>query len=115
MNWNNELQACRTTDEVLGIVEDFVAEQSEDFWSRVPAGAHPRDIAGVNDIHRWHHDLVQELKRTKPASVQLQELCVLMLRASVRIHQIELRELSTGEPPNDVLGCAPARSLSARP
>src|SRR4051812_16981861 len=105
MNWNNELQAATTHDVVLAVVNDFLARQDKRFWAQVPAAAHPESVDAANDVHRWHHDLVQVLKRTKPASLQLQELTVLFLRASVRIHQIDLRDDTSGPPSNDEIGC----------
>jgi len=107
MNWNNELQAARTHEAVITVVNDFLAEQDARFWSQVPAAARPGSIDTMNDVHRWHHELVHVLRRTKPASLQLQELTVLFLQASVRLHQIDLREPDGGAS-NDELGCAPA-------
>ena len=108
MNWNNDLHAAASQEAVLSIVNDFLAEQDDRFWSRVPPEARPEDLDSASDIHRWHHQLVQELKRQKPATLELQELCVLFLRASVRLHQIDLRDPDRGTPSNDEMGCAPA-------
>jgi hypothetical protein len=108
MNWNNELQAAASQEAVIAIVNDFLARQDARFWSNVPATAHPEAVDAVADVHRWHHDLVQVLKRMKPASVQLQELTVLFLRASVRIHQLDLRDDGGSTPSNDEMGCARA-------
>ena len=109
MNWNNALQDCTTRDRVLEVVNEFLAGQHPAFWSAVPAAARAEEIASVEDIHRWHHTLVQELRRAKRPPVQLQELCVLFLRASVRLHQIDQREADRSRPSNDELSCAPAR------
>lgn len=108
MTWNNDLQAADSEEAVVTAVNDFLTEQDERFWSRMPAGAHPEPVDGAADIHRWHHELVQALKRTKPASMELQEVCVLFLRASVRLHQIALRASDGNTPSNDEMGCAPA-------
>lgn len=107
MNWNNELHDCRTQDRVLEIVNEFLAEQDSAFWSAVPPAARLEEIASAADIHRWHHTLVQELRRVKRPPIELQELCVLFLRASVRLHQIDAREMDSARPSNDELGCAP--------
>jgi hypothetical protein len=108
MNWNNDLLAATTHEAVVAVLNEFLTEQDERFWSQVPPAAHPESIDLPADVHRWHHELVQQLRRTKPASMQLQELCVLFLRASVRLHQIDLRDPDGGTPSNDEIGCAPA-------
>ena len=108
MNWNNELNAATSHDAVVSVVNEFLAEQDEKFWSQVPAPVRVESVDSPTDVHRYHHDLVQQLKRSKPASVQLQELCVLFLRASVRLHQIDLRDPDDGTPSNEEFGCAPA-------
>ena len=108
MNWNNDLQAATSQDAVVTVVNDFIADQDESFWAQIPPGTRPESIDGAADVHRWHHELVQELKRQKPATLQLQELCVLFLRASVRLHQLDLRDSDGNTPSNDELDCAPA-------
>jgi hypothetical protein len=108
MNWNNDLNAAGSQDAVLSIVNEFLAEQDERFWSAIAPDARPESVDSAADVHRWHHELVQELKRQKPATLELQELCVLFLRASVRLHQIELRDPDGGTPSTDAMGCASA-------
>ena len=114
MNWNNEIHAASSQEAVITVVNDFLAEQDDKFWSQVPAEARPESVDAPADVHRWHHELVQQLKRSKPAPVELQELCVLFLRASVRLHQIDLRESDGGAPSNDEIGCAPAARRPTR-
>ena len=104
MNWSNDLQDARTDDDVLDVVNGFLASQDAQFWSHVPESARPEDLDAPNDIHHWHHELVNHLKVSKPASMPLQELCVLFLRASVRLHQIDVA--NPGAPSNDELDCA---------
>lgn len=112
MNWNNALQDCTTESCVLEVVNEFLAGQQPAFWSAMPSGAHPEEVASPSEIQHWHHRLVQELRRVKPVPLELQELCVLFLRASVRLHQIDLREADKSRPSNDELACAPVRRRS---
>ena len=109
MNWNNELQDCTAADRVVEVVNEFIARQEPGFWSAMPPAAHPEEIASTSEVHAWHHRLVQELRRVKPVPLELQELCVLFLRASVRLHQIDAREADKSRPSNDELACAPRR------
>ena len=109
MAWEQDLQSADSSDEVLEVVNDFVARQGERYWTRIPAASRPAMVSRAEDVQAWHHRLVQELRRHKPATIELQELCVLFLRAAVRLHQIELQELDRHGAPNDDLKCAPAR------
>ena len=109
MNWNNELHDSTTTDRVVEVVNEFIARQEPDFWSAVPPAARPEEIASTSEVHAWHHRLVHELRRVKPVPLELQELCVLFLRASVRLHQIDAREADWSLPSNDELACSPRR------
>jgi hypothetical protein len=108
MSWNNDLQAAQSPDDIIAAVNEFLFEQDERFWSAVPDAARVDAIDKPDQVHRRHHDLVQQLKAMKPASVELQELCVLFLRASVRLHQIDIRDRDRGTPSNDDLDCASA-------
>ena len=108
MNWNNDLQAATSHEAVFSIVNEFLAQQDAKFWAAVPPAVRVEVVETPTDMHRWHHELVQQLKRSRPASMELQELCVLFLRASVRLHQIDLRDPEGGAPSNDEMGCAPA-------
>jgi hypothetical protein len=114
MNWNHELHAATTYEAVVSVVNEYLADQDEKFWSQVPPAVRLDSIDAPADVHRWHHELVQQLKRSKPAPVELQELCVLFLRASVRLHQIDLRDSDGGTPSNDEMGCAPAAHRPTR-
>ena len=108
MNWNNEMQAATSHEAVIAVLNEFLGELAPKFWAQVPTAVQVESIDSPTDVHRMHHELVQQLKRQKPASVELQELCVLFLRASVRLHQIDLRDPEGGTPSNDEMGCAPA-------
>src|SRR6476469_1248853 len=98
MNWNNELQAATSHEAVIAVINESLGEQDTNFWTQLPAAVQLESIDSPTDVHRMHHELVQQLKRAKPAPLELQELCVLFLRASVRLHQIELRDPDGGTP-----------------
>jgi hypothetical protein len=109
MAWEQEIQECESADSVIEVVNGFVIRQGDRFWSRVPRASRPGEVAHAEDVQAWHHRLVQDLKRHRPVSIELQELCVLFLRASVRLHQIELRAADRSGSSNDDMKCAPAR------
>jgi len=108
MTWNNDLQAATTEEAVVAVINEFLTDQDDRFWAKLPVGARIEAVDNGREVHHWHHELVQELKRTKPAPLELQELSMLFLRASVRLHQIDLRETDGNAPSNDEMGCAPA-------
>jgi len=110
MNWNNEIQACLTPDDVVAVINDFVAGQTERFWSKVPQKARPEILDGPEDVHRWHHLLVQQIRRAKTAPNELQELCVLFLHGSVRLHQLDLKGGDERGPSNEDFNTAPPRA-----
>lgn len=114
MAWEQQIQQSESTDCVIEIVNDFVAQQGTRFWSRVPAASRPGIVSHAEDIQAWHHRLVQDIRRHHPASIELQELCVLFLRASVRLHQLELRAFDGEGASNDEMRCAPARRSPRR-
>lgn len=114
MNWNNELQAATTPDAVIAVINEFLADQDPKFWTQLPGALQLESVDAPADVHRLHHELVQQLKRARPASVELQEMCVLFLRASVRLHQIDLRDLDGGTATNDEIGCAPAAARNPK-
>jgi len=106
MNWLRALEEARSADAVLEVVNDYLAQQPPSFWSSIPEHVQPGAVADEAELHRWHHQLVQELTAAKAPHVHLQDLCVFFVRASVRVHQIALRA-EYGGPSND-------RDFSAR-
>ena len=115
MNWVKEIEGAQSADAVLELVNDFVGEQEEAFWERLPKVLRPGQIESEDELHVWHHRMVHELTIAKHATAELQEACVVFLRASVRIHQINLREVAPGRSSNDGdLSMAPSRRRTRR-
>lgn len=111
MNWIKEVDAARSVEAVLDVVNNYLAERPDEFWFGIPERMQPATVGSEDQLHRWHHDLVQELTRAKSPNIHLQDVCVFSLRASVRIHQINLKE--PGRTSNDrEFSAAAHRSLS---
>jgi hypothetical protein len=91
MNWLRALEEAPSADAVIEVVNDYLADRPPSFWSVIPAQAQPGAVADEAELHRWHHQLVQELTAARAPHVHLQDLCVFFVRASVRVHQIALR------------------------
>ena len=109
MNWVKEIEVARSVEDVLELVNEFLTEQTEAFWTRVPKGVRPPSVETEEELHTWHHRMVHELMLARHTSMELQDLCVVFVRASVRVHQIALREAGPGSSSNDDLSFAPVR------
>jgi hypothetical protein len=108
-NWLKALDAASAPREILAIVEDFIASRSDVYWAGVPEALRQPAIDSEEALGRWHHDLVRAITEIASPGTPMQELCVFSLRASVRLHQVHLRQ-STGRPSNEgEIKAAPAR------
>jgi hypothetical protein len=108
-NWMKALDGAITPDEVLELVDDFIASRSDVYWTGVPPKLRSPAITGENDLGRWHHDLVRAISDMPSPGTPMQELCVFSLRASVRFHQIRLRQSRGGGSNENEFSAAPAR------
>jgi hypothetical protein len=108
-NWLKALDAASSPDEVLAIVEDFVSRRSDVYWTGVPEALRRPSIASEDDLGRWHHGLVRAISDMPSPGTPMQELCVFSLRASVRLHQIRLRESRRDPSSGGEFSAAPAR------
>ena len=99
-DWLRELDAASSLEGVLAVVEEFIANRSDVYWSGVPEELRRPAIATEQELQQWHHALVQAISKMSSPGSPMQELAVLSLRAAVRLHQIRLRE-QPEEPSND--------------
>ena len=107
-DWMKALDAAGTPQALLEAVDDFVSSRSDVYWLGVPQALRSPEIASEEDLKRWHHGLVQAISAMSSPGTPMQELCVFSLRASVRMHQIRLRESPSGGSSNDDYTAAPA-------
>src|SRR5439155_528000 len=92
MNWLNAIDEAGSVEDVLAVLEEFMETRSEIYWMGVPEGMRHPLLRTAADLQQWHHSLVQAIKEMPSPGTPMQELCVVSLRASVRVHQIRLRE-----------------------
>ena len=100
-NWLKELDAATTQAEVMEVVDAFIAERSDVYWSGVPEALRTPSIASEAELDRWHHELVKAISSMPSPGTPMQELCVFSLRASVRVHQIRLAQGRGDKPSNE--------------
>ena len=86
------LDAARSVDEVLEVIEDFLTARSDVYWTGVPGALRNPDLASAERLQQWHHALVQAISQMGSPGTPMQELAVFSLRAAVRIHQLDLKE-----------------------
>jgi hypothetical protein len=92
MSWLKAIDDARDVEGVLAVVDDFIESRSEVYWLGVPEGMRHPLLRTDEDLQRWHHELIREIKDMASPGTPMQELCIFSLRASVRVHQIRLRE-----------------------
>jgi hypothetical protein len=92
MSWLKAIDEASGIDEVLAVLDEFTDTRSDVYWMGVPDGMRHPLLRTEADLQRWHHGLVQAIKDMPSPGTPMQELCVISLRASVRMHQIRLRE-----------------------
>lgn len=102
MNWLRALNEARTAGHVLDVVNEYLADQTDEFWSLIPESTRPPGVSETGDVHDWHDRLTDEIVKAKsPPNLKLQDLCVFFLRASVRLHQIALKDSDPSGSSND--------------
>ena len=89
MNWLKEVSEAPTHDALLAIVNDYLLQHSDDFWSWIPRGSRPTLVASVREVHEWHRRLNEDLASATRPNVRMQDVCVFFLRASARALEID--------------------------
>ena len=88
MNWVKAVSEASTHDSLLEIVNDYLLQHPEDFWSWVPKGSRPTLMATVEELHAWHRKLNDDLANATMPNVRMQDVCVFFVRASARAMEI---------------------------
>lgn len=94
MDWHRALAEAGDADTVLEVVNDYLQAMGEEERARMPAGECPRRVRSIAELHERQRRLTAEFVATPLAllDMALQDLCVLLLRASVRARQLELAQ-----------------------
>lgn len=107
MEWSKALDEARTAVELIEVVEEFLATRPKSYWEGVPEKLRPPVIANDAELERWHQALIKAIGEITSPGTRVQELCVLSLRATVRIHQIRLKRASGGSTNDGEFSAAP--------
>lgn len=88
MNWLKALADAASIEALLGAVNEYVLQQSDEFWSWIPRGCRPGLMASEEDIHFWHRKLAEAIAQVEAPNIRMQDLCVYFVRASARALEI---------------------------
>jgi hypothetical protein len=108
------LDAATSHSDVMDIVEEFIDGRSDVYWTGVPEKLRAPALATEADLSRWHHDLIRAISAMPSPGTPMQELCVLSLRATVRLHQIRLRQSRGGSSNETEFSASPLRRATSR-
>ena len=89
--WHEQVEEARSTDEVIGHVQDFIAMLAPLEITRLPEDCRPRAIRDASDIDYWNvrlADTCRALWGTRSDLELLTEVSQLFLRASVRVSRL---------------------------
>lgn len=112
LSWFQQMDAAKSPIEVVAIARDYLASWTPDELSRLPEPCRPSRVKDEQDIDHLHVRLVEEYGRnrlTGDALSALQRLTGFIVRASVRIAQLQTEE----HPPQD--DDAPGLRLTSGP
>ena len=100
MNWLKALSEVTTPQALLAVVNEYLLEHPEEYWSWIPRESRPRLVSSIQDVHGWHHKLAGTVGTATNPNIHLQDLCVFFVRASARAIEIE-QESQAGRLAND--------------
>jgi hypothetical protein len=104
-SWFQQIDAAKSPSEIVTITRDYLATWTPDELARLPEQCRPGRIRDEQDIDQLHVRLVEEYGRSRPNDETLsalQRITSLIVRASVRIAQLQSEEDSPAtddEPP----------------
>ena len=110
MNWLRELSGCTTHEALLALVNDYLLQHTDDFWTWVPKGSRPSLVATVDEVHEWHRKLSHDLACATQPNVRMQDVCVFFVRASARAIEISGLDAEHEESSNDRDGSSRSKS-----
>lgn len=95
LSWFQQIDAAKSSIEIVAIARDYLASWTPDELSRLPEPCRPGRVKDEQDIAQLHVHLVEEYGRnrlTGDALSALQRLTGLIVRATVRIAQLQTEE-----------------------
>ena len=95
LSWFRQLDRASSVADVVRVTRDYLATWEPEELGLLPADCRPRRLKSHEDIEALHACLVDEYRRTRlegdPLSA-LQRLTSFVVRASVRVAQLQCEE-----------------------
>ena len=117
LSWLQQIDAAKSPFEVVAVTRDYLASWTPDELSRLPAACRPGRVKDEQDIDQLHVCLVEEYGRNRlkdEALAALQKLTSFIVRASVRIAQLQGDDESAAGYDDDPPRTPGRRSAAAR-
>ena len=102
LSWFRLIDNAKTAAEVIAITRDYLATWSPDDIAQLPRQCRPSRMKSVDDLDSLHASLVEEYRTTRlegDALASIQKLTSLVVRASVRVAQLEGEQPDGDEEP----------------
>jgi hypothetical protein len=99
VNWLKAVRDADTFEGLLRVVNEYLLQQPEEYWSWIPKESRPSLVASLAELDHWHQKLSREVSAIQSPNIRLQDLCVFFVRAWARA--VELGEPRPVRPSND--------------
>jgi len=100
MNWLKEVGDASNVPSLLTLVNEYLLQHPDDYWSWVPRDSRPTLVATAEELHHWHRVLSDKLASATMPNIRMQDVCVFFLRASARALELE-QQSEVGPSSND--------------
>ena len=113
LSWFHQLDRASSVAEVVNVCREYLATWHPEELALLPKACRPGRVKGDGDVDALHSCLVEEYRRNRLAGdelVALQKMTSFIVRASVRLAQLQADVPDTyDEPPRLVGDESPAR------
>ena len=94
MNWHKELSSVTSEKGVMVLVNDYVQTVKPEIGERLP-GHVLDEVSDARDLQALQHRVVQTFMGNPiyAVDVAVQDLCVFVIRASSKAHELALRKM----------------------
>lgn len=94
LNWHKELAAATSEKGVMVLVNDYVESMRAEIEHRLPEDV-LQEVHDTHELQALQHGLVRAFMGNPIYSVDvaMQDLCVFVIRASARAHELALRKM----------------------
>jgi hypothetical protein len=99
ISWFHMLESARSSLQVVSVARDYLSEWTPEELARLPERCRPGKLRDEQDIEDLHSRLVEEYRNTEASGEELatiQQLTSFLVRASIRIAELENSPLGGG-------------------